>query len=57
VLDLRLDIYQLIAFPFFPVSMRLLKGVIAKSFSRVLYADARRYLESNQQIGRVVVTV
>ena len=34
-----------------------LKVVIAKSFPLAQYADAHRYLESNQQIGRVVVTV
>jgi NADPH:quinone reductase-like Zn-dependent oxidoreductase len=34
-----------------------LKVVIAKTFPLELYADAHRYLESNEQIGRVVVTV
>jgi NADPH:quinone reductase-like Zn-dependent oxidoreductase len=34
-----------------------LQVVIAKSFPLTQYAEAHRYLESNQQIGRVVVTV
>jgi NADPH:quinone reductase-like Zn-dependent oxidoreductase len=34
-----------------------LKVVIAKTFPLERYADAHRYLESNEQIGRVVVTV
>ena len=34
-----------------------LKAVIAKTFTLDQIADAHRYLESNQQIGKVVVTV
>ena len=34
-----------------------LKPIIAKTFSLDLIVDAHRYLESNQQIGKIVVTV
>jgi NADPH:quinone reductase-like Zn-dependent oxidoreductase len=34
-----------------------LKVMIAKTFPLEHYADAHRYLESNGQIGRVVITV
>jgi len=34
-----------------------LKVMIAKTFPLGQYADAHRYLESNAQIGRVVITV
>src|SRR5262249_30142890 len=34
-----------------------LKPVIAKLFSLAEIADAHRFLESNQQIGKIVVTV
>jgi len=34
-----------------------LKPVIARTFPLAQIADAHRYLESNQQIGKVVVTV
>ena len=34
-----------------------LKPVIAKTFPFAQIADAHRYLESNQQVGKVVVTV
>jgi len=34
-----------------------LKPVIARTFPLEQIADAHRYLESNQQIGKVVVTV
>jgi NADPH:quinone reductase-like Zn-dependent oxidoreductase len=34
-----------------------LKVIIAKTFPLEQYADAHRYLESNGQIGRMVVTV
>ncbi len=34
-----------------------LEVVIDKTFPLERYADAHRYLESNEQIGRVVVTV
>ncbi len=34
-----------------------LKPVIAKTFALANIVDAHRYLESNQQIGKVVVTV
>ncbi len=34
-----------------------LKPVIAKTFSLAEIVDAHRYLESNQQIGKIVVTV
>ena len=34
-----------------------LKPVISKTFPLAQIADAHRYLESNQQIGKIVVTV
>ncbi|HTK27736.1 MAG TPA: zinc-binding dehydrogenase [Pyrinomonadaceae bacterium] len=34
-----------------------LKVAIARDFPFEQYADAHRYLESNEQVGRVVVTV
>jgi NADPH:quinone reductase-like Zn-dependent oxidoreductase len=34
-----------------------LKPVIAKTFPLAQIVDAHRYLESNQQIGKIVVTV
>ena len=34
-----------------------LKPVIAKTFTLDQIADAHRYLESNQQVGKVIVTV
>jgi NADPH:quinone reductase-like Zn-dependent oxidoreductase len=34
-----------------------LKPVIAKTFPLAQIADAHRYLESNQQLGKIVVTV
>ena len=34
-----------------------LKPIVAKTFPFEQIAEAHRYLESNQQIGKVVVTV
>jgi NADPH:quinone reductase-like Zn-dependent oxidoreductase len=34
-----------------------LKPVVAKTFPFAQIADAHRYLESNQQVGKVVVTL
>jgi len=34
-----------------------LKPIIAKTFPFSQIVDAHRYLESNQQVGKVVVTV
>jgi NADPH:quinone reductase-like Zn-dependent oxidoreductase len=39
------------------LAARKLKPVIAKTFPLAAIVDAHRYLESNQQIGKVVVTV
>jgi NADPH:quinone reductase-like Zn-dependent oxidoreductase len=39
------------------LSERSLKPIIAKTFPLKDIVEAHRYLESNQQIGKVVVTV
>jgi NADPH:quinone reductase-like Zn-dependent oxidoreductase len=46
-----------LAYIFDKLQLGKLKVVIAKTFPLEQYADAHRYLESNGQIGRVVVTV
>ena len=40
-----------------PSCFRRLKPVIAKTFALDEIVEAHRYLESNQQIGKIVVTV
>ncbi len=50
--------YQRRVTPSKPVLLRgILKPVIAKTFTLDQIADAHAYLESNQQVGKIVVTV